>query len=70
MKNKPFPNDLNFAVAPMQCLASGKMEEQCYSAVLRSVYAEIYFLDFEQGHVRQEGGLADPADSDFRLPTI
>ncbi len=55
MKKKSIQNDLkkNFAVAPMQCLASGRTEEQCYSSVLRSVYAEIYFLDFEHGVVRQ-----------------
>ena len=55
MKNKPAPTDIkkNFAVAPMTCLASGRMEEQCYSGVLRSVYAEIYLLDFEKDEARE-----------------
>ena len=55
MKNKPTKTDIkkDFAVAPMKCLSSGRMEEQCYSGVLRSVYAEIYLLDFKKNQARE-----------------
>lgn len=47
-----FPESTDIDTA-MRCLSSGMVETQCYSSVLRSVYDEIFLLDFDKDEARE-----------------